>query len=254
MVLTLGRLTATGWAQNCARSLGNVRFSHKGSFSNKDSTVTTDEILSDNNPWSPSLLNDIVKIRPKGLFRSVEMDPKYRLSYSPLYEAPGAKYTSLLKRISISFAVLGVYGGKLFYESASFDDVYGVYTILATSFPAIYIQLKTKDYVTRIWRLYNKTLPQTLPNLLSDEKLIIEKLNWMGTKTYNQVLTITGNNSLKVAKTDGFFSSHKTWSDGISNYYVVDNIGGIKMDRIWGIVEKNSGIDNGRYIEEEKKD
>lgn len=179
------------------------------------------------------------------------MDEKYRLSYSPLYEAPGAKYISLLKRLSLSFAILGAYGGKLFYESVQFDDVYALYTVLATSVPAIFIQYKTKDYITRIWRLYDKTKPQTLANLISDEQLIMEKLNGLGSKTYNELLTVSNNNNLKLNSHQRLFNSYGNWQDGNKKYYIVDNIGGIKMDRLWGIVENNSNVNNGRYLEHE---
>lgn len=222
---------------------------HQSNFRNTDSNVESDEIVTDNNPWSPTLYNDIVYIKRPGKFKSTPMDDKYRLSYSPLYESPGAKYVSMLKRLSISFAVLGVYGAKLFYESAQFDDIYAVYTILTTSAPAVAIQYKTKDYVTRIWRLYDKTQPQTLENLVSDEKLVMEKLNGWGSRTYNELLPIANNHELKVVDNNGILRPYSTWQSGNRNFYVVDNIGGLKMDRLWGIAEHNSGIDNGRYIE-----
>jgi hypothetical protein len=223
---------------------------HQSNFRNTDSNVESDEIVTDNNPWSPTLYNDIVYIKHPGTFKSTPMDDKYRLSYSPLYESPGAKYVSMLKRLSISFAVLGIYGAKLFYESAQFDDMYAVYTILATSAPALAIQYKTKDYITRIWRLYDKTQPQTLENLLSDEKLVMEKLNGWGSRTYNELLSITNNHDLKVVHDqNNVLRPYSTWQCGNRNFYVVDNIGGLKMDRLWGIAEHNSGINNGRYIE-----
>lgn len=35
-------------------------------------------------------------------------------------------------------------------------------------------------------------------------------------------------------------------NDLIRSYYVADNCGGIKMDRLWGIIEKQNGVNNGR--------
>lgn len=250
LVAGLGSGVRANWCRLFAGS-AKLAMQHKGSFQSEDYTVESDEITTDNNPWSPTLYNDIVYIRKPGLIRSTAMDEKYRLSYSPLYEAPGAKYVSLLKRLSLSFAILGAYGGKLFYESVQFDDIYAVYTVLATSVPAVFIQYKTKDYVTRIWRLYDKTKPQTIDNLVTDENLIMEKLNMLGSKTYNQLLTVSNNANLKIVENDGFWNSYGNWQNGNQKYYVVDNIGGIKMDRLWGIVENNSNIDNGRYIENE---
>ncbi|GEQ67901.1 hypothetical protein JCM33374_g1567 [Metschnikowia sp. JCM 33374] len=228
-------------------------FRHKGSFRNDDTTVETDEVVSDNNPWSPTLYQDKVYIR-KG-FRDVGLPSKYRLSYEPLYEAPGSKYVAVLKRLTLSFAVLGVYGSKLLYDSAQFDDIYALGVILGTWAPVAAVQFKTRDYVTRIFRLYDKEKPQTLENLVGDEKLIVEKLNPTGGKTYNSLVTVSENDSLKLCpKSNDALAPYRTWQETVDGrkkyYYVMDNVGGMKMDRLWGIVEHNSGVDNGRYMDE----
>lgn len=230
-------------------------FRHKSNFKSADATVETDEIVTENNPWSPTLYNDIVYVK-QGL-RNVPLAANYRLSYEPLYEAPSSKYVAMFRRLSLSFAVLGVYGAKLFYELAQFDDVFAGATIAATWTPAVFVYYKTRDYVTRVFRLYDKDKPQTLENLVSDEKLVMEKLNVTGGKTYNTLLTVSGNTSLQLCppSANGALLPYRTWVDksaGTKYYYVVDNIGGMKMDRLWGIVEHNSGVDNGRYIEEKK--
>lgn len=233
----------------CAR-ITPVRFAQKTTFKSDDSSVDTDEILTGNNPWSPTLYNDIVYIR-KGL-KNVALPDNFRLSYEPLYEAPGAKYVAMLKRLTLSFGVIGIYGAKLLYELAQFDDIYALAALAGTWGPALAVQFKTKDYVTRIFRLYDKTKPQTLENLVSDEKLVMEKLNATGGKTYNQLLTISNNKSLKLCPTTNDIVPYRSWQedyDGHKRYfYVADNVGGMKMDRIWGIIEHNSGVDNGRFM------
>lgn len=215
--------------------------------------METDEIISENNPWSPTLYNDIVRVR-KG-FRNVTLPENYRLSYEPIYEAPGSKYVAMLKRLTLSFAVIGVYGAKLFYELVQFDDLYALGTIIGTWTPAIAVQYKTSDYVTRAFRLYDKDKPQTLENLVNDEQLVMEKLLATGGKTYNTLLTVSNNPLLKLTDTENSaLAPYRLWetsdSDGKQYFYVVDNVGGMKMDRLWGIVEHNSGVDNGRYIPE----
>lgn len=230
---------------------------HKGSFRTSDTTVEDDEIVTENNPWSPTLYNDIVYIRKANSFSNTALPSKFRLSYQALYEAPGAKYVAMLKRISLSFAVLGLYGAKLFYESPQFEDIYAIATAASCAAPAVFVQYKTRDYVTRIFRLYNKEEVQTLENLTADEKLIMEKLNPTGGKTYNTLLHISDNSSLKLLdpKKQGILAPYSAWeeTDAESNtkrhFYVADNIGGLKMDRLWGIVEHNSGVNNGRYLE-----
>ncbi|WEJ94848.1 hypothetical protein PSN45_002348 [Yamadazyma tenuis] len=225
-----------------------------------DSSIETDEIISENNPWSPTLLTDRVKVRKPGYVRSVELPENLRLSYQPLYEAPGSKYVALLKRLTISVGVLGCYGAKLFYDSPHFDDYYAVSTLAACSVPAMVVQYKTREYVTRIFRLYDKNKPQTLENLVNDEQLIVEKLNFTGGKTFNQLVRVSGNDSLKLVSTPKvpLLASYAVWQDKepesgtVRKHYIVDDIGGMKMDRLWGIVEKNSGEDNGRYIDYNK--
>lgn len=232
---------------------------HKASYKSEDSNIDTDEIISENNPWSPTLLNDTVKVRQQGTIFDKKLPSNYRLSYQPLYEAPGTKYVSLLKRLTISFGVLGCYGAKLFYDSPHFDDIYALITLSVTNLPILAVQYKLSNYVTRIFRLYNKDKPQTLDNLINDENLIIEKLNFTGGKTYNTLVKVSDNDSLKLimpssSKIRSFLTPYGNWQDGkgnsIQKFYISDDIGGIKMDRIWGIVEKNSGVDNGRFLED----
>lgn len=225
------------------------RIKHQTTYKNADSTVDSDEIISDNNPWSPTLYNDIVRVRKTSwLPFSTDLPENYRLSYNALYESPGAKYVGMLKRLTLSFSVLGVYGAKLFWDSPHFDDMYALFTLIGCSTPAVLVQLKTKDYVTRIFRLYDKDKPQTLEVLTSNEQLIMEKLTFTGSKTYNQLLDISNNPNLKLLPKTPILGLQSTWNDGKRQFYVVDNIGGIKMDRLWGIVEKNLGVDNGRYM------
>lgn len=233
-----------------------LRYAHKGSYKSPDSQIDTDEIISENNPWSPSILNDVVKVRKPGKARAVELPENFRLAYQPIYEAPGSKYVSLLKRLTISVGVLGCYGAKLFYDSPNFDDFYAVFTLTSSWVPAALVQYKTRHYVTRIFRLYDKEKPQTLENLVNDENLIIEKLNVTGGKTYNSLIRITQNPSLKIVPParSSLLTPYATWEDiepdsKVKRYhYIVDDIGGMKMDRLWGIAERNSNIDNGRYI------
>lgn len=224
--------------------------------------METDDIITENNPWSPTLYTDVVRYKPRGQWlRTQKLPDHYRLSYQSLYEAPGSKYVSLLRRLTISFAVLGAYGAKLFYELVQFDDIYALFTLVATVSPAAFVQYKTKDYVTRIFRLYDKDQPQTVENLVADERLVMEKLLPMGLRTYNEVLQVSGNPLLQLkTPLHGFLIPLATWKevDPATNrkraFYVVDNMGGIKMDRLWGIVEHNLGVNNGRYIDNDTEE
>lgn len=243
--------TSSFTAKNPLNSFGKSK-----SFKSDDTSVETDELLSENNPWSPTFEDDPIYVQERGKIRRTKLPEKYRLSYKPIYEAPSSKYVSLLKRLTLTFGVVGAYGSKLIYESVQFDDSYAYTLIAGTLIPIVIVQWKTRDYVTRMFRLYDKTKPQTLDNLVSDEKIIAEKLNFTGGKTYNELVEITNNPSLKLSPKPRWWKPYSSWEEKSSDsgkagglkreFYVMDNIGGIRMDRLWGIVERNSGVDNGR--------
>lgn len=227
-----------------AQAVRSVRsFRHKAAFS---ADLPADDIVSENNPWLPTLYQDTVHVR-RGL-RNVPLAANFRLSYEPLYEAPGAKYVAMMRRLTLSFAVLGVYGAKLFWELAQFDDALAGLTLAATWTPAAAVYYKTADYVTRVFRLYDKSAPQTLDNLVRGEQLVVEKLTATGGSTYNTLVSVAGNDALRLAPSSAW-TPYRTWQDGDRGFYIADNVGGMKMDRLWGIVEHNSGVDNGRYVD-----
>ena len=156
--------------------------------------------------------------------------------------------------MTLSFAFSAAYVSKLLFDLTQFEDVYTIGLLVGTMAPAVAVNYKLKDYVTRVFRLYDKEKPQDLETLTSDEKLIFEKLNATGNKTYNTLLTVLDNKTLQLSsEKQSLFKPYSSWvelAEGVKNhYYITDNVGGMKMDRLWGIVEHNSGVDNGRYIE-----
>lgn len=226
------------------------------SYTSESSTVDTGDIASENNPWSPTLYTDRVYIK-SGL-RNKALPPNFRLSYEPLYEAPSTRYVSLLKKMTLGFAFAGAYGSKLLFDLVQFEDVYAAGLLVGTLTPALVVNYKLKDYVTRIFRLYDKDKPQDLETLTSNEQLVVEKLNASGGKTYNTLLNILNNPTLKLSpENHTLLKPYSSWTDefeGVKqSFYITDNIGGMKMDRLWGIVENNSGVTNGRYMEDSEE-
>lgn len=228
---------------------------HSGSYTSKGTAVDTGEITSENYPWSPTLYTDRVYV--KNGFLSEKLLANFRLSYEPMYEAPSIRYVSLLKRMTLGFAIVGIYGSKLLYDLVQFDDIYAAGLFLGTLAPAVAVNYKLKDYVTRVFRLYDKSKPQDLEFLTSREQLVIEKLTSAGNKTYNTLMNVLNNKALQLAPRQSLWRPYATWvdeSDGDKRgYYISDNIGGMKMDRLWGIVEHNSDVNNGRYMEDLKE-
>jgi hypothetical protein len=101
--------------------------------------------------------------------------------------------------------------------------------------------------VTRIFRVYKKGETQTLENMTEDETLAVERVSLFGRKAYTTLVKLQ--DIRRTSKRRGWVNWEARDSAGISTgMYVADNIGGLRMDRIWGIIEHNSGIDNGRFF------
>lgn len=118
--------------------------------------------------------------------------------------------------------------------------------------PIPVFQYLSKPYVTRIFRLYRTDEPQTYENLVKDETLVVEQVGAFGRSVYATQIKLQ---DIRIAK-ERYGWVNWEYRDPetkeVLKMYVADNVGGIKMDRIWGIIEKNSGIDNGRsFLDEE---
>lgn len=185
----------------------------------------------------------LVKFTTAGVQKT--MDPKYRYSYSPIYEAPAARLIAMAKRVTMGYAIFGLVVTKMMFDASlvveSLAMVMG--TVSLAPFPIV--QYLTHPYVSRIYRVYDKTQPQTLENLVKDERLIFEKINWSGKRTYNHLVAVE-NLQLADKKRFGWVTWKSVEPESVRQYYVADNVGGFKMDRVWGIAEKNSGVNNGR--------
>jgi len=186
---------------------------------------------------------EVVRVKPPFSMVSIPLDPKYRAAYDPMYTSPSHKNISILKRLSLGIGMLGAYLSHIMADSSLISNDLSYVVAGLTTVPIPVIAFLTQHHVCRIFRLYDTTKPQTLENLTNDETLLVEKLSWTGRSTYFQTLKVL-DTKLK-NKRFGFIN----WVNGEDRYYIMDDIGGIKMDRIWGIVEHNSGINNGRYFE-----
>lgn len=187
-------------------------------------------------------LHDIVKISQPFSAGYTELPGNFRTGYDPLYVSPAGNSISLLKRASLGFGVAGLYISHLMSGMPLFSDslVYLATTLSVIPFPAAH--LLTQHYVTRLFRLYDTEKPQNLESLTTDETLVAEKVSFTGRRYYNTLVKVQ---DLQVIK-NGLIKANWKTNDGL--FYIVDDVGGIKMDRIWGVAEKNSGIDNGRYF------
>lgn len=184
-----------------------------------------------------------MKITTAGIQKT--MDPKYRYSYSPIYEAPATRLIAMAKRVTMGYGIFGIVVTKMMFDASLVVESLAILMGTLSLAPFPIVQFLTHPYVSRIYRLYDKTQPQTVENLINDERLIFEKINWSGKRTYNHLVAVQG---LQLADNKRFgWVTWKSVQPGLTrNYYVADNVGGFKMDRVWGIAEKNSGVNNGR--------
>lgn len=185
----------------------------------------------------------LYKIKRPGMVFKEPMDPNWVLSRQPLYEGPIASQIAFTKRWSMGILAVGGYVGYLALGVVDFSP-----WLLAVplSLPLPLIQWYAGSYVSRIFRVYRRDEPQTLENLERDETLMVEKLSLFGRSTYGV--------PIKVSTT--FLANERhgwvNWAyidpqrKSVTRLYVADNLGGLRMDRIWGIIERNSGTDNGR--------
>ncbi len=189
-----------------------------------------------------------VKFKKPGLPFKRKLDSKLRLSYNPIYISPAASQVSLAKRVSWATALAGSYITYLLQTRGFPIEIVSAVGLLVTV-PIPFIQYFTSPYVSRIFRVYRKDEPQTYENLIKDEKLALEKISISGRNVYMEIVDVE---TLKVVnKKAGWlnWTAKDKLSGFTQNFYIADDIGGIKMDRIWGIAEHNAGINNGRFME-----
>lgn len=191
----------------------------------------------------------LYKIKPVGrLFKQPFDSNHYVLSQQPIYEGPNASQISFMKRWACGFSLLGSYVGYLATGVTGISGAMAACGLIAVMLPLPIIQYFAGSYVSRIFRVYPAGLKrQTLESMTTDETLLVEKISLFGRSTYGV--------PIKIAKT--FATNQKLgWVDWVyvdemnrkEKMFIEDNLGGMKMDRLWGIVEKNSGIKNtGRF-------
>lgn len=188
-----------------------------------------------------------VRIRLPGVPFAVALPENLRLSNFPLYLSPSISYVLLAKRVSLSAACVGLYGAywasTASLLSTELVSLLGVLSVL----PFPLVTYFTQNYVSRIYRLYDTSKSQTLDNMVQKETLVMERMMFGGKRCYNVLAELE------------YITIKKNWygqtvwhyknKEGLErDFYVSDDVGGAKMDRIWGIIEKNSGIDNGRLL------
>ncbi len=197
---------------------------------------------------------DPIKYRTHGTsFYSLKLENNYRLGNEALYQNPLINFVIGAKRLSLAFGVIGVLFSYLMERTGLVypEICEALATLSVIPFPVILYLYH--PYVSRIFRIYDITKPQTMPNLLKNEQVLIEKLNWNGFKTYNDLIRV---DSFWVPSNNDYESRFgyvnlisKDPTTGLKkSYYINEGFCNVKMNRIMALAEKRSHISTGRDL------
>lgn len=232
------------------------------------------------NPNFPDEPSQVPRIRRPGRYFADHLDTtRYRLGNDPIYSSPAGSQIAFTKRASVGLAALSGYIAYLFTMTTSVSSLVAALAVVPLVMPIPIFMYLSKPYVTRIFRLYKKIppiertrvltpeeeedeamgfasprtylepQPDTFESIMEDETLVVEQIGAFGRSVRATQIKLSG---LRIAPKNETRFGWVNWiytdpeTKEVIKLYVADNVGGIKMDRIWGIIEKNSGIDNGR--------
>lgn len=232
------------------------------------------------NPNFPDEPSQVPRIRRPGRYFAEHLDTtRYRLGNDPIYSAPAGSQIAFTKRASLGLAALSTYIAYLFAMTTSVTMATASLAVLPLVAPIPIFMYLSKPYVTRIFRLYKKIppiertrvltpeeeedeamgfapsrtylepQPDTFESITEDETLIVEQVGLFGRSVHATQVKLAG---IRLATKSESRFGWVNWiytdpeTKEVFPMYIADNVGGIKMDRLWGIIEKNSGVDNGR--------
>lgn len=174
------------------------------------------------------------------------ISPRKKLGMAPIYTSLMGSQVAYTKKFTVGFLGIGSYVVYLLNGAGGIDNLGALASLIPILLPIPIVNYFTKPYVTRIFRLYDKDVVQTYESITKDETLVVEQIGLFGNRHYATAIKVQ---DIRLA------NERLGWvnwvvkdsnSGEVIKLYVGDNIGGLKMDRIWGIIEKNSGVDNGR--------
>lgn len=195
-----------------------------------------------------------IKYRTHGTsFHSLRLDKKFRLGNLPIYQNPLINFVIGSKRLSLAFGAIGCMFGYLMDRTGLVYTEISQLIAIMSLLPFPIVTYLFEPVVSRVWRVYDTTKPQIYENLVKDEELIIEKLNWNGFNTYNELVKV---DSLEVPSGKNDYRGRYGYVNLLSidkdlkstkSYYINDGFTNEKMERILALAEKKSGItDSGR--------
>ncbi|KAK9462278.1 uncharacterized protein V1516DRAFT_674200 [Lipomyces oligophaga] len=200
------------------------------------------------------------------IYAEKELDlTKTHLANSPLYTASSSFHVAATKRTAWVFAMLGGYFSVAMLSMESIPLAISAILGIPSVVPLPFVLYYTTPYVNRIFRIYNSPegVPIDTTKLDVNEEFLFECLSITGRSLYNCRVKLC---DLRVVnKRNGWVTLEVVDSaaesrlrpqnaferafDGTRTrrwFYVADDIGGYKMERLWAIIDRQSGVDNGR--------
>ncbi|KAK9369697.1 hypothetical protein V1509DRAFT_618850 [Lipomyces kononenkoae] len=190
---------------------------------------------------------------------------KYSLSRAPIYQAPSSFHVSATKRVVWTIALIGGYFSSAMLTMDGIPTALALLVGIPSVLPLPIVTWLTTPYVHRIFRIYSNAEGERveLEKLKEDEEFIFECISVFGRSLYNCRVKLS---DLRVASKRFGWVNLEVVGDRIKEiypkqnivekaldgtrtrryFYVADDVGGHKMERIWSIIDRQSGIDNGR--------
>lgn len=169
----------------------------------------------------------------------------FKIADEPLYSAPATFQVALAKKSAFTLGLIGTYVSYLFFHYPLLPDL-GGYLALGLWIPFPVATHYLAPYVAKVSRIYKRGEPETIENMTKDERVLIETISWLGRKPMNWIIPLR---DLKVINARGGWANWEYTnpkSGDQHQFYVSESNGGFKMDRVWGITERNAGRDSGR--------
>lgn len=226
--------------------------------------------MSDINPSNPEEEEVSTRIRT-GIFAPVVYHAEYldpyenSLARQPIYTAPSSFHVAATKRTVWTFAVIGGYFSGAMMAMDGIPTILALLVGIPSVLPLPFVYWCTTPYVHRIYRIYHQPEGEAIDveKLKQNEEFIFECIGVFGRGLYNCRVNLA---DLRLAKKRFGWVNLEVVGDRIKKikpkqnivekaldgtrtrrwFYVADDVGGYKMERLWAIIDRQSGVDNGR--------
>ncbi|KAK9469751.1 hypothetical protein V1512DRAFT_256936 [Lipomyces arxii] len=187
---------------------------------------------------------------------------KETIARAPIYQASSSYHVAAAKRNVWIFATIGGYFSAALLGMDSIANSMSLLIGIPALVPLPFVTYFTTPYVHRIFRIYDtpEGEPVDVEKVKKNEEFLFECISLWGRGLYNCRVKLE---DLRVAnkrlgwvnlevvtpppKVDPETGKEVAVERPTRRYfYVADDSGGYKMERIWAIIERQSGIDNGR--------